>query len=99
MLDRVVFFQSWQMSAEIVHAKLNLTSLFFWYVYFDKATGLYSIHEDFVTFSHCPRTTVAAIYDVLIAYMVLQGIPMQNGRVKAMTGVQTCLAFEMVFKH
>ena len=55
-------------------------ALFFRYVYFDENTGLFSVHEDFVQFLHCERTSGEALYNVLMEYVTRKGIRMEHGR-------------------
>ena len=60
-------------------------SVFFRYVWKNTITGKYSVHEDFTTFLHCPRTSGEALFTVLMGgedggYTGRKGIPMENGR-------------------
>ena len=60
-------------------------ALFFRYVWYDEETNTFSVHEDFVCFLHCERTSGEELFKVLMGgedggYMGRNQIPLQNGR-------------------
>ena len=82
MLDRVkqaLFFAILADECRYSSGKEQL-ALFFRYVHFDDNTRKFSVHEDFVKFLHCPRTSGEALFEILKDFMAKKGIPMENGR-------------------
>ena len=84
VLNRIKKVQSWLMNAETVLVKKNWP-FFFRYVWYDEETNTFSVHEDFVCFLHCERTSGEELFKVLMGgedggYMGRNQIPLQNGR-------------------